>query len=71
MSEEIISRQEVCKLLALNPSTVDYFVRTQQIPFLRLGARSIRFAKDEVMQWALSKKNVAYHRPTKKGGDQE
>ena len=53
MSEmtEILTREEVSKFFKMPVRTIDYLVSTKQIPFSRLGKRSVRFSKKRLEQW--------------------
>jgi excisionase family DNA binding protein len=57
---DVLTRQEVSELFKLPLSTVDYFVGTNQIPYSRLGKRSVRFSRSELEHWFESRK---YQRP--------
>ena len=58
---ETLTRKEAAELLKLNPKTLDYFVRTSQIPFSRLGKRCVRFDKARLERWFHEREMVEYH----------
>ena len=57
---EVLTRKEVAEFLKMPLGTVDYLVRTNQIPFNRLGKRGVRFDKGEVVKWFIDRANVEY-----------
>ncbi len=65
---QILTRQEVAQFYKLPLSTVNYFVATNQIPFSRLGKRSVRFDRDELEQWFQARK---YQRPNYERRDKQ
>jgi len=50
-TDEILTRKEVAEMLKLPRRTLDYLVATGQIPFSRIGKRSVRFSRSRLMQW--------------------
>ena len=44
-ADEVLLRKHVSEMFKLPIRTVDYLVATNQIPFSRLGKRSVRFSK--------------------------
>lgn len=55
---EILNRKQVSELFQLGLRTVDYLVSTNQIPFSRLGKRSVRFNKDRLLKWFEEREGV-------------
>ena len=60
MSDEILTRKEVAKMLRLPMGTVDYYVSTCQIPFSRLGKRNVRFRRQRILEWMDEREGVEY-----------
>lgn len=58
---ELLTRDEVADYLKLKPVTINKMVRDQEIPFHRLGPRTLRFDKIEIDKWARSRPNAPYH----------
>ena len=61
MSDEILKREEVCELFKITMPSLNYWVATNQIPYSRLGKRSIRFSKTRLMEWFKDREGVEYH----------
>lgn len=57
---EILTRKEVSEIFKLPVRTVDYLVQTDQIPFSRLGKRSVRFSRDRLSTWFKDREGVEY-----------
>jgi excisionase family DNA binding protein len=55
---EILTRKEVSNLFKMPIRTVDYLVQTDQIPFSRLGKRSVRFSKTRLEEWFAEREGV-------------
>jgi excisionase family DNA binding protein len=66
---QLLTRAEACELLRLSPSTLDFYVATGQIPFVRLGRRNVRFRAGELACWLDSRSNLPYHRGASEEGD--
>ncbi len=52
---EVLTRKEVAQLLKVPLRTIDFWTKTGQIPFSRLGGRTIRFSKERLDAWFLEK----------------
>ena len=50
-NDEILTRNEVAEMLKLPKRTLDYLVATGQIPYSRIGKRSVRFTRSRLMEW--------------------
>ncbi len=57
---EILTRKEVADFFKLPIRTIDYLTQTGQIPFSRLGKRSVRFDKARLAEWFKSRELVEY-----------
>ena len=57
---KFLTRKDVSEMLQMPVRTIDYFVSTGQIPFSRLGKRSVRFRKDRLMAWFDEREGVEY-----------
>lgn len=57
---EILTRKEVSEFFKMPIRTVDYLVQTDQIPFSRLGKRSVRFSKERLVTWFKEREGVEY-----------
>ncbi len=57
---EILRRKDVAEIYKMPVRTVDYLVQTGQIPFSRLGKRSVRFDKNRLREWFAERENVEY-----------
>jgi excisionase family DNA binding protein len=55
---EILNRKGVAEMFKMPVRTVDYLVTTGQIPFSRLGKRSVRFNKARLLEWFAEREGV-------------
>jgi excisionase family DNA binding protein len=62
---EILTRKEVAGFFKMPIRTLDYLVGTGQIPFSRLGKRSVRFDREELEKWFRKRQGVEYRRNQK------
>lgn len=60
IDEEILTRDEAAELLKLPLRTLDYLVATGQIPFTRIGKRSVRFSRTRLMEWFYDREGIEY-----------
>jgi excisionase family DNA binding protein len=63
IEDEILIRPEVSKMLKIPGRTLDYLVATGQIPYSRIGKRSVRFSKRRLLKWLQERENVEYRLP--------
>jgi excisionase family DNA binding protein len=61
--DEILTRGEAAELLKLPKRTLDYLVGTGQIPFARIGKRSVRFTRTRFLEWLSEREGVEYRLP--------
>jgi excisionase family DNA binding protein len=59
-NDEILTRSEAAELLKLPLRTLDYLVATGQIPFTRIGKRSVRFSRARLMEWFREREGIEY-----------
>ncbi|PQP34448.1 hypothetical protein C6A37_07740 [Desulfobacteraceae bacterium SEEP-SAG9] len=59
-ASDILIRQEVAEIYRLPLKTLDYLVRTGQIPFSRIGKRGVRFSRVRLEQWFQDQEGIAY-----------
>jgi excisionase family DNA binding protein len=57
---EVLTRQEAAEMLKLPQRTLDYLVGTGQIPFSRVGKRSVRFSRSRLMEWLREREGLEY-----------
>jgi excisionase family DNA binding protein len=55
---EILTPDEVAKLLRVSRRTINHLVAAKAIPFVRIGKRTIRFKRDAVMKWFREPRNT-------------
>lgn len=65
---EFLTRAQVATMFKLPIRTVDYLVSTGQIPFSRLGKRTVRFSLERLEKWFREREGVEYH--TEKGQEE-
>lgn len=51
MEQKLLIAEEVAELLRVDKQRVYELVRTQKIPFVRVGDRQYRFSADAVRHW--------------------
>ena len=61
--DEILTRAETAELLKLPKRTLDYLVSTGQIPFARIGKRSVRFTRSRLLEWLSEREGIEYRLP--------
>lgn len=66
MVDQILNRREVAEFLKMPVRAIDYLVSTGQIPFSRLGKRSVRFDKNRLLEWFNDREGIEYHKRAKK-----
>ena len=57
---EFLTRQEVSEKLKIPIITIDYLVSTNQIPYSRIGKRSVRFSSTRIEQWFIESEGVEF-----------
>ena len=60
--DEIFTIREGADFLKMKKRSLDYLVATGQIPFSRIGKRSVRFSKARLLEWMRERECVEYHR---------
>ncbi len=63
---EILTRKEVSVMFQIPLRTLDYLVGTGQIPFSRIGKRSVRFSSDRLSKWFEEREGVEFRQNRKK-----
>jgi excisionase family DNA binding protein len=61
--DEILIRPEVAKMFQIPRRTLDYLVATGQIPYSRIGKRSVRFSKRRLLEWLQEREGISYRLP--------
>ncbi|UCF91695.1 MAG: helix-turn-helix domain-containing protein [Desulfobacterales bacterium] len=59
---EILTRKEVAIFLRIPLGTIDYLLNTNQIPFSRIGQRSVRFEKKRLEAWLREREGIKFQR---------
>jgi excisionase family DNA binding protein len=57
---EFLTRAEVSEKLKIPIRTIDYLVATGQIPFSRIGKRSVRFSSTRIEQWFVEREGIEF-----------
>jgi excisionase family DNA binding protein len=66
MTDEVLTGKEAAEMLKLPKRTLDYLIGTGQIPFARIGKRSVRFSRARLLEWLKEREGVEYHRSKKR-----
>lgn len=61
--DEILTRSETAGMLKIPGRTLDYLVATKQIPYSRIGKRSVRFSRSRLLAWLREREHVEYRLP--------
>lgn len=59
-NSEILTSNEAAEMLKLPRRTLDYLVCTGQIPYSRVGKRSVRFTKTRLLEWLREREGIEY-----------
>ena len=59
-ANEVMTRSDVAQEFKIPLRTVDYLVSTGQIPYARVGKRSVRFTRSRLMEWLRERENIEY-----------
>ena len=51
MSEQLLTKEEVCKRLSISVRSLDRMLTEKEIPHVKLGERLIRFSPAQVDGW--------------------
>ena len=68
MSETLtkkLNKKEVGERLGIPVKTIDYLVATNQIPYSRVGKRSVRFDPERIQAWFMKREGIEYRLPRK------
>ena len=57
---EILTKKEISQMLRISLRAIEHLVVTNQIPYSRLGKRSVRFSKTRVVEWFQEREGVEY-----------
>jgi len=55
--DEVLTKNEAAEFLKINPKTIEYLVVSNQIPYSRIGKRSVRFSWTRLMEWLTQMKS--------------
>jgi excisionase family DNA binding protein len=66
--DEILTRSETAGMLKIPGRTLDYLVATKQIPYSRIGKRSVRFTRTRLLEWLSEREGIPY-RLSRAAGD--
>ena len=58
MDLEFLTKEEAAGALKMKEKALEYLVYTGQIPFFRVGKRSVRFSADRLKEWARERENI-------------
>jgi len=51
MDRPLLTVEELAELLSTSPQSIRHMIHRRQIPFIRLGARRVRFDQTEIRAW--------------------
>jgi excisionase family DNA binding protein len=60
MGDEILTGKETREWLKVPQGTLDYLVSTNQIPYVRVGKRGVRFVRSRLLEWLQEREGVEY-----------
>lgn len=62
MSPRFLKRGEAAEMLNMKVESLDYLVRSNQIPFHRLGKRLVRFDRERLENWLTERQGIPYRK---------
>lgn len=60
VQDEILNQKEAAEMLKVPQRILDYLVATGQVPFSRVGQRSVRFTRSRLVEWLREREGVEY-----------
>ena len=57
---EVLTKKQAASFLQCSPQSLDYLILTDQIPYSRIGQRSIRFLKSSLIDYLRKRQNQNY-----------
>jgi excisionase family DNA binding protein len=68
--DEYLTRSELSSLIKVPVATIDYWVSAGEIPFSRLGRRTVRFSRTRIAKFMEERENIEFrHKPRKRRGN--
>lgn len=65
--DEVLTKKEAAEFLKMSPKTIDYLVVSHQIPYSRIGKRSVRFSQTRLLEWLGEREGLPHkHKPHKR-----
>jgi excisionase family DNA binding protein len=58
--QDLMTRKDVAEFLKIPLRTIDYLVTTGQIPYFRIGKRSVRFSRERLSEYLKERECVEY-----------
>lgn len=62
---EVLIRKQAADFLQLSLPTLNYLVQTNQIPFSRVGKRSVRFRRSRLLKWLDEQEGIEFRKSGK------
>jgi excisionase family DNA binding protein len=57
--DEILTKPEAAELLKVSESTVSWLVRSNQLPFSRIGKRLVRFSRNRLLEYMAERESIS------------
>jgi excisionase family DNA binding protein len=68
--DQILTKDEAAKFLKMSAKTIDYFITSGQIPFSRIGKRSVRFSTARLLRWMEEREGIPHkHQPHRRNDE--
>jgi len=58
VDQQLLTRSQVCKLLQIPLRTLEHWMSLNEIPYIRVGRRSVRFDKGRIEEWLRERANM-------------
>ena len=58
VDQQLLTRTHVCKLLQIPLRTLEHWMKLNEIPYIRVGRRSVRFDKKRLEEWLRDRENM-------------
>jgi excisionase family DNA binding protein len=65
--DEVFTKDEAAEFLKMTPKTIEYLVVSNQIPYSRIGKRSVSFSRSRLLEWLSEREGIPHkHKPHKR-----
>jgi excisionase family DNA binding protein len=58
MQDEVLTKMEAAEFLKVPLQTVDWLVKSNQIPYSRIGKRIVRFSRNRLVEYLAEREGI-------------